>query len=184
MLDLRERTAHKKPTRHKAPQFTSRAILLRSAGRVACVRGSRSSPVGRKVMLFGQHVAYVALGASDLPRDGDSTHPFASKPSDLNASILAARWNIDRATPKALAKHPRGVHTKCIGQRVRSTWNIWYTEPRAAEIVGELARGSVTQLLRDHVERQPQLLHFHPPLKRSGFWPLASVAASKNSATI
>jgi hypothetical protein len=135
----------------------------RSTSRMACLRGFDSLSVCRKVALLAQHVAYVALGARDLPRDCCWTHPLPSKSSDLNASVLAARRDIDRAAPKLLTQQPRVVRTERTGQRTRPVGCFRYPDPLVPEAVGEPARASLTQRRRDHVDRQSQLPHFHPP---------------------
>jgi hypothetical protein len=128
-----KRTTHKKAASFcsKLPSSPAGRYWLRSAGRVACVRGSRSAPVGRKVMLFGQHIAYVALGASDLPRDGDRTHPLASKPSDLNAPVRVSRL---------LPESPCGASTGWLARSSTIMTIRWQAVPYTAAS-GDRPRG-------------------------------------------
>ena len=86
----------------------------------------------RAIVLFGQHIAHVPLRAADLTRDGSGTLTLAPKTSDLTTSVLAARWNINHATIKALAENPCGVRTKCIRQRTSLVGKIRNTDACAA----------------------------------------------------
>ena len=69
------------------------------------------------VELFGQHVAHVPLCGPDSARDDSGALTLAPETRDLGASVLAARWDINHATAKALAEDPCGICTKPIRQR-------------------------------------------------------------------